>query len=67
LAKNSTRKQITNEARKMLFDIENAMMRLKRIDELGQCRSPVIDKFVPPLIQSLNTVHGFVETFRSKL
>jgi len=51
----------------MLFDIENAMMRLKRIDELGQCRSPVIDKFVPPLIQSLNTVHGFVETFRSKL
>jgi len=67
VAKSSTRKQITNEGRKMLYDVENAMFRLKRIEELGEGHSPVITESVPHLLQLLEMAHGFVESFRAKL
>ena len=67
MAAKSTRKQITTEARKMLYDIENAMFRLKRIEELALNGSPVVTESVPPLVEMFNTVHSFVEAFRSKL
>ena len=51
----------------MLYDIENAMFRLKRIDELGEDHSPVITQSVPHLLQLLEMTHAFVESFRSKL
>ena len=67
MALNSTRKQIKDQGRKMLYDVENAMMRLKRIDELGESKSPVINAHVPILLNILDQAHIFVEAFRQKL
>lgn len=67
MAVKSTRKQIKTEGRKMLYDVENAMMRLKRIDELGEHKSPVINAHVPVLINLLDQTHTFIDAFQEKL
>ena len=67
MAANSTRKKIRDEARKMVYDIENAMMRLKRIEELGEDHSPVINSYVPAIVGVLDQAHQFVDSFREKL
>ena len=67
MAASSTRKKIKAEGVKMLYDLENAMQRLKRINELASGGSPVIEKLTPPLIELLDVTHGFVEDFRQKL
>ncbi len=51
----------------MLYDMENAMMRLKRIDDLSEHRSPVINAHVPPLIKLLDMAHTFIAEFNEKL
>jgi len=67
VATKSTRKQIKNEARKMVYDLENAMMRLKRIDELAEGKSSVITTTLPSLVSTLDLTHGFLERFAEKL
>ena len=63
----STRKRITREAVKMLYDIENAQCRLQRIEELSEGKSPVINASLGPMLHMLETVHEFVDQFRLKL
>ncbi len=63
----STRKMIQREAVKMLYDVENATARLKRIDELAGGQSKVVNASIPHLLQMLELAHGFVDDFRLKL
>ena len=63
----STRKKIQREGVKMLYDIENAQIRLQRIEELAAGGSPVINKSLAPMLLLLESVHGFVDDFRLKL
>ena len=51
----------------MVYDIENAMMRLKHIEELGEDHSPVINSYVPAIVGVLDQAHQFVDSFREKL
>ncbi len=51
----------------MVYDLENAMSRLKRIDELADNQSQVVTSHVPHLVQLLEMTHEFIEHFRSKL
>ena len=67
MAEKSTRRQIKDQGRRMVNDFDNAMMRLKAIDELAEGKSVVINTQLPSMFQLLELTQGFVEEFYEKL
>ena len=65
--KKSTRDRIKLEGLRMVYDLENAMMRLQRIAVIADGKSPVINQTLPELVQVLDMATKFVERFRGRL
>jgi hypothetical protein len=63
----STRKKIKLEAQRAVYDLENMMQRLKRIDELADGQSKVITQWLPPLVSALDTLQPLFERFHEDL
>jgi hypothetical protein len=63
----STRKRIKLEAQRAVYDIENMTMRLRKIDELADGRSKVINQWLPPLVSALDTLKPMFERFHEDL
>jgi len=67
MGQKSTRDRIKLEALRMTYDFENAMVRLRKIQELADGHSPVINETLPSLVELLTTTTGFFESFRERL
>jgi len=46
---------------------EKALIHLKRLEELSQGRSPIVEDFLPTIVLTINTIQKTLEQFRARL
>lgn len=67
MAKRSTRNKIRFQAKKVIDKLEGCMEHLKRLDDLAEGESEIIDKNLPTIVMAFEILHDNFVRFRKEL